>query len=75
MNPTYMEHPDHGRMVVYDHGKLERSIKGGWRISEDQPDGGLKPEKARVVGADTDGDGKIDQVFPEKKKPGRPKKA
>lgn len=86
MNPTYLEHPAHGRMVVYNHGKLERSLKSGWAISEHQPDGGLKPEKVtsepvvvtepgkRVVGVDIDGDGVIDKVFPERKKPGRPKK-
>ena len=88
MNPTYLKHPVHGAHIVYDHGALDRCLKGGWVLDENQPDGGQKPEPkvARVVGADTDGDGKIDQVFGEKKEPepavapakkkgGRPKKA
>lgn len=75
MNPTYMKHPLNGAMIVYDHGALERAYKTGWVLDENQPDGGIKPEKPalRVVGVDVDGDGKIDKAFAPRK-PGRPKK-
>lgn len=86
MKATYLKHPQHGAHIVYDHGDLARCMKNGWVLDENQPEGGEKPAgptvapaadfrdsaPVRVVGVDTDGDGKIDQVF--KKKPGRPKK-
>jgi hypothetical protein len=49
VNPTYLEHPQHGRMVVYNDAKLDRSLKTGWKISEHQPDGGRKPLVAAPV--------------------------
>lgn len=76
MNPTYLKHPLHGAHIVYDHGALERHLKNGWVLDENQPCGGEKPapKELRVVGVDTDGDGKIDQPFAPRK-PGRPRKA
>jgi hypothetical protein len=71
MRPTYMKHAQHGAHVAYDQGEIDRCIKNGWVVADEQPDGAPVPEKARVVGVDTDGDGVIDQVF--KRKPGRPK--
>ena len=66
---TRMIHPQHGATHAYDNSEIARLKNLGWSVE-------AEPEKpARVVGADTDGDGVIDKVFAEpKKKPGRPKK-
>lgn len=68
----YLDHPLHGAFVVYSPAEAEAMGKNGWVIRNPQP-GQPKVEVPRVVGVDTDGDGKIDQVFA--RKPGRPKKA
>jgi hypothetical protein len=70
----YLDHPQHGAMVVYSMAEADKWAGSGWRLRNPQPGQPrvVEPKPERVVGVDVNGDGKIDFAF---KPRGRPRKA